>query len=170
MIQEFRFNQYCERLQNYISRTLNEEFKRFLRWRGFNIDAGLFDISLTPPQNFASYREVEMDSSRVQTFTALVALPYMSTRFALKRFLGLSEEEIKQNQVLWREERMDTEDPAAKGSDLRSVGISTGDIDSDLETGEGMADTGGEDLGQEPTEVTAPVSSPDLGGGIPPAP
>jgi hypothetical protein len=159
MIQEFRFNKYCERLQNYMSRKLNEEFKLFLRWRGFNIDSGLFDIHFTPPQNFASYRQSELDTSRVQTFTTIAALPYMSIRFAMERFLGLSQEEIKQNQKLWKEEKSEPEESEAKGTDLRSVGISVGDIDSDLESAENMEDMGDEE-GMAP-EVTAPVGAND---------
>ena len=171
MIQEFRFNQYCERLQNYISRKLNEEFKLFMRWRGFNIDSGIFDISFNPPQNFASYRQSELDTARVNTFTTMAALSYMSTRFSMKRFLGLSDEEIAENQKLWHEERTEPEDQGAKGTDLRGVGLSTGDIDSDLEAGEDLAsgDDGGDDMSPE---VTAPVSGPESGGGAdtPPPP
>jgi Bacteriophage T4-like portal protein (Gp20) len=161
LIQEYRFNQYCERLQGYIARKLNEEFKLFLRWRGFNIDSGLFDISFNPPQNFASYRQAELDTSRVNTFATMAALPYMSTRFAMKRFLGLTEEEIKENQKLWAEERTEPEDDKAKGKDLRSIGLSTADIESDLETAENIPDEGEqpEDLGMAP-EVTAPVAPP----------
>ena len=160
MIQEFRFNKYCERLQGYMSRKLNEEFKLFMRWRGFNIDSGLFDIHFTPPQNFASYRQSELDTSRVQTFTAMAALPYMSIRFAMERFLGLSQEEIKENQKLWKEEKSEPEDQEAKGSDLRSVGISTGDIDSDLETADNIEDNAGGEEAMAP-EVTAPVGAND---------
>jgi len=103
MIQEFRFNQYCERLQNYMALKLDEEFKLFLRWRGFNIDSGLFQLTFNPPQNFASYRQSEMDTARVNTFTAVEQYPYISKRFAMERFLGLTEEEISKNEKLWRE-------------------------------------------------------------------
>jgi len=157
MIQEFRFNQYCERLQGYINRKLNEEFKLFLRWRGFNIDGGLFDIGFNPPQNFASYRQSELDTSRVNTFTTMAALPYISTRFALERFLGLSQEEISKNEKLWREEKTKQEVEGAKGSDLRSVGISSGDIESDLETADTL-DNQVEDDDLMAPEVTAPVT------------
>lgn len=162
MIQEYRFNQYCERLQGYISRKLNEEFKLFLRWRGFNIDGGLFDIQFNPPQNFASYRQSELDTARVNTFTTMAALPYISTRFALERFLGLSKEEITLNEKLWREEKTKQEVEGAKGSDLRSVGISTGDIDADLETADQISDQP-EDSDLMSPEVTAPVSGPESG-------
>lgn len=156
MIQEYRFNQYCERLQGYISRKLNDEFKLFLRWRGFNIDSSLFDIGFNPPQNFAAYRQSELDKDRVQTFTAMVQLPYISTRFAMKRFLGLSQEEIKENEKLWAEERVEPED-AASDVDLRNVGVSSADVEGDLETAEGMAETPPEE-GMAP-EVTAPVGT-----------
>jgi hypothetical protein len=159
MIQEFRFNQYCERLQSYLARKLNDEFKMFMRWRGFNIDSGLFELKFNPPQNFAAYRQSELDTSRVNTFTTIAALPYMSTRFAMKRFLGLSQEEIKENEKLWHEERVEPEDDTAKGSDLRSVGIKTSDIESDLESAETLENMPTEEEGLAP-EVTAPVQPP----------
>ena len=160
MIQEFRFNQYCERLQNYICMKLDEEFKLFLRWRGFNIDTGLFNITFNPPQNFAAYRQSELDTSRVSTFASMEAFPYISKRFALERFLGLSEEEIKKNEQLWQEENAEdtTEDP--KGSDLRNVGVSTGDFEADEGTADELENA---DMEQEPgaAETAGPVSGPE---------
>jgi hypothetical protein len=87
LIQEYRFNQYCMRLQRLIMQKLDDEFKMFLRWRGFNIDAGLFNLSLCEPQNFASYRQAEMDGTRIGAFAQLEQLPYMSKRFMMKRYL-----------------------------------------------------------------------------------
>ena len=136
MIQEYRFNQYCERLQNYICRKLDEEFKLFLRWRGLNIDSGLFELQFNPPQNFAAYRQTELDTARVSTFTSLEQYPYMSKRFMLERFLGLTEEEINKNEKLWREENNKEIDVEPQGNDLRSIGISSGDIETDIQTGE----------------------------------
>jgi len=163
MIQEYRFNQYCERLQKYISQKLDEEFKLFLRWRGFNIDSGLFSLQFNPPQNFASYRQSEMDTARVSTFTTIEALPYISKRFALQRFLGLTEEEIKENEKLWREEKNKDEDVEPVGSDLRSVGISGGDLESDAAAGEEM-NAPDEEAGAEAGQVAGPVAEPQAGG------
>ena len=134
MIQEFRFNQYCVRLQNYLCQKLDEEFKLFLRWRGFNIDTGLFSITFNEPQNFAAYRQSELDSSRVSTFASMEAFPYISKRFALERFLGLTEEEIAKNEKLWAEENKDKINDEPKGSDLRNIGVSTGDFEADQGT------------------------------------
>ena len=140
MIQEFRFNQYCERLQNYICQKLDEEFKLFLRWRGFNIDTSLFQLQFNPPQNFAAYRQSELDTARVSTFASMEAFPYMSKRFSLERFLGLTEEEINRNEKLWQEENIENSGDEPTGSDLRNVGVSTGDFDADTETGEEIED------------------------------
>ena len=148
MIQEFRFNQYCERLQNYICRKLDEEFKLFLRWRGLNIDSGLFELEFNPPQNFAAYRQTELDTARVATFTSVEQYPYMSKRFMLERFLGLSEEEINKNERMWREENDKEIEVDPEGKDLRSIGISSGDIETDLQTGEEAVD--GEDMEMNP--------------------
>jgi hypothetical protein len=136
MIQEFRFNQYCERLQNYMVRKLDEEFKLFLRWRGLNIDSGLFNLTFNPPQNFAAYRQSELDTARMSSFTAIEAYPYMSKRFAMERFLGLTEEEIDKNEKMWREENDKEIKVDPQGNDLRSIGVSVGDIETDIQTGE----------------------------------
>jgi hypothetical protein len=170
MIQEFRFNQYCERLQNYMTINLDEEFKLFMRWRGFNIDSGLFTLRFNPPQNFAAYRQSELDSARVSTFTTMEAVPYISKRFALERFLGLSEEEIVKNEKLWEEENEDEVYNDAAGSDLRNVGVSTGDFQTDQTTADSIE--AGENAGEaEPgLEVAGPVGGGEAGGILPTTP
>jgi hypothetical protein len=169
LIQEYRFNQYCERLQNYMSNKLDEEFKLFLRWRGFNLDSGLFDLEFNPPQNFAAYRQSELDTARVTTYTAMEAFPYISKRFAMERFLGLSEEEIDKNERLWREENGKEPLEEPKGSDLRSVGVSSSDIQQDQQTGDEM--NAEPETGEEAPEVAGPVSADTAGaGGAPAAP
>ena len=168
MIQEFRFNQYCERLQKYMSQKLDEEFKLFLRWRGFNIDSGLFTLEFNPPQNFAAYRQSELDTSRVSTFATMEAFPYMSKRFALERFLGLSEEEINKNEKMWREENGKETDVAATSSDLRNIGVSAGDIDSDLETADNIENAPEEGAEAGSPEVAGPVGTAgNTPGGMP---
>lgn len=164
MIQEFRFNQYCERLQKYISQKLNDEFKLFMRWRGFNIDSSLFDIKFNAPQNFAAYRQSELDTARVAVFQTMEAFPYIAKRFAMERFLGLTEEEIAENERLWFEEREKPEDTDVKGSDLRSIGISPGDLDTDTESAENLPD-------EEAMETPPPGMEAMPGGeGPPPMP
>jgi hypothetical protein len=158
LIQEYRFNQYCERLQKIIMQKLDDEFKMFMRWRGFNIDSGLFNITLCAPQNFASYRQSELDNTRIQAFSQLEQLPYMSKRFLMQRYLGLTDEEILENEQLWKEERDQPELQTTQGQDLRSIGITPAGIEQDITTGEEIAST----------ELGAEAGTPQ--GGIPGAP
>jgi len=165
LIQEYRFNQYCERLQKLISQKLDDEFKMFLKWRGFNLDSSLFDLTFNAPQNFASYRQSELDNTRITAFTSLEPLPYMSKRFMLERFLGLTDEEIKQNEEMWLEERDEVDMQSNAGQDLRSVGITPSALESDIETGEAMAD-----MGPNGAAMSAPGMAPPAAGAVPPAP
>ena len=147
LIQEWRFNRYCVRLQNMITSNLDKEFKMFLRWRGFNIDSQLFDLQLNEPQNFAQYRQVEIDASRIQTFTSLEAFPYFSKRFLMKRYLGLDETEMQENEAMWLEEQGETPDSDQAEVGLRSVGITPGVIGSEMETADALATQGTEEAG-----------------------
>lgn len=161
MIQEYRFNQYCERLQKTICEKLEDEFKMFLRWRGFNIDSSLFDLKFNAPQNFASYRQSEMDAARASTFSSMEQLPYISKRFALERFLGLSEEEIARNEELWNEEQGTEDDLGPEGSDLRSVGVMPGGMEADLGNLEDMDGDGDIDAGD--AEMAGGPEMPNAG-------
>jgi hypothetical protein len=157
LIQEYRFNQYCKRLQNTVATSFDHEFKMYLNWKGFNIDSSMFDLRLNEPQNFAAYRQAELDNQRASLFTSLSQTPYLSKRFMLKRFLGISEEELAENDKLWAEENGKTRAQQTVGQDLRSVGVTPGglntDLDADAEAGVGV---GGDevdvadDLGGDP--------------------
>ena len=166
LIQEFRFNQYCERLQRQVILKLDDEFKMFMRWRGFNIDSGLFSIKFNPPQNFASYRQAELDTTRIQAFSALEQLPYMSKRFLMKRYLGLTEDELQENTEQWEEETGQPVETDPTGSDLRTVGVSPGDLEGDVEMGDAVAGEEGADpaLGGEEIDVNVdvPVEAPPV--------
>ena len=169
IIQEYRFNQYCERLQALICQKLDDEFKMFLKWRGFNIDSGLFSLRFNPPQNFASYRQAELDTSRINSFTSLEPLPYMSKRFMLERFLGLSKDEIDRNEKMWEEERDEPELQTSAGQDLRSVGINPAGLENDIATGEEMAAMGPGGAPAAPGLPPTPTGAPPAPGGAAPA-
>jgi hypothetical protein len=160
-IQELRFNKYCERLQSIIVESFDHEFKLWLDSNGYNIDPSLFELKFNPPQNFAAYRQAELDTSRANIFGALAEVPHLSKRFALKRYLGLTEEEIKENERLWLEENGET--LVAKGTDaagqLRTAGITPGGIaaDAEAETADaepGMAAQAEQPAGDTGTETT----------------
>ena len=132
-IQELRFNKYCARLQSMLNPTFDEEFKLWIKSKGYNIDNSMFELKLNPPQNFAQYRQTEMDQQRIQSFSQVAELPYMSKRFALKRFLGLTEEEMARNADLWAEENNVPQSKKTKVNQLRTAGVTQAGITSDLD-------------------------------------
>jgi hypothetical protein len=153
-----------------VEEVFNREFKLYLRSKGANIDFAMFDLQLTPPQNFAAYRQAELDNNRISTYTQMAALPYISNRYAMKRFLGLSEEEIAENERLWREENDEnltdlvTDD---LGGEMRMAGLSGADLAGDaggLET-----DLGGDEGAIDGGTGEAPATNTDTDLGAAPA-
>ena len=131
MIQEFRFAKYCERLQLTLRHSLDHEFKLFCKHRGVDISASLFDLSFSEPQSFSQYRTIEIDAQRANLFSSLEGVPYLSRRFILDRYLGLNEEEMLENERLWKEENQKGNLPEGSATgDLGSMGIRGSDVDS----------------------------------------
>jgi hypothetical protein len=153
-IQELRFNKYCERLQSLVNPTFDEGFKEYLQKKGINFDPNVFELQFNPPQNFAAYRQTEMDTARVTTFGTMIAIPHISKRFAMKRFLGMTAEEIAENEELWKEENgLSAKAPSAT-AELRTGGITTGGMQDDLDN---LGQAGEAEPGMEggPTEADA---------------
>lgn len=103
-IQEYRFAKYVERLQKQIQEDLDREFKMFLKYRGVEIDSSSFYLEFNKPLNFSSYRDIQLEAERAQLFAQVQAIPFLSNQFKLKKYLGLSDTEIKENEELWRQE------------------------------------------------------------------
>jgi hypothetical protein len=60
-------------------------------------------------------------------------VPFMSKRFAMKRFLGMTDEEMAENERLWAEENGKGKAiPTDSSGEMRSAGISQAGIESDL--------------------------------------
>ena len=167
-IQELRFNTYCERLQNLLVEEFDQEFKRFLLEKGVNIDTAMFDLKFMPPQNFAAYRQTELDNQRIGSFAQVQAIPFISNRFALKRFLGLSEEDLAENERMWREENDETLQPPQSDAagEMRSVGISSAGISADISGAEDQATPEEEPVegGEGTPPETATAEEPGAGG------
>jgi hypothetical protein len=164
MIQEYRFNSYCRRLQGLIAPFLDKEFKVFLKNRGVNIDSSSFDIDFLEPQNFSAYREIEVNNSRAQSFTQLAEVPYLSHRFKLKKYLGLDDDEILENERLWKEENASQEEAMAgeESPGFAASGI-TGPGEADFETAQGLEG----EVAEPGAEGTTPPAGAEAGGAEP---
>ena len=168
-IQELRFNKYCERLQSLITDPFDIEFKAYLHTQGINIDSNIFDLKFNPPQNFASYRQAEMDTARVNTFNTMVAIPFISKRFALERFLGLTREEIAQNATQWKEENVDEDQFLSASSEMRSAGITANGMAGDIGSLSAPTPEEGAMGGEGDEAAMAPTPGGDTGEAATPA-
>jgi hypothetical protein len=132
-IQEYRFNQYCMRLQNALAPTLDKEFKLFMKNKGISIDSGLFNLKFVEPQSFSTYKEIEIHAARANVFSGLEGVPYMSRRFILEKYLGWTEDEILKNERMWEEEN---QSGASANTEtvpgLGNVGVRSFDVDTDV--------------------------------------
>jgi len=168
-IQELRFNKYCERLQSLMTSVFDEEFKMYLHGKGLNIDSSLFELNFNPPLNFASSKQASIDAERINTFNTIQAVPFVSKRFALKRFLGLTDEEVAENERFWAEEngkgQPTTTDAAGE---LRSAGLSSSGISGDLDAAGDL--TAPEDMQPDAGETGDTGAAPPAGAAGPATP
>lgn len=109
-IEELRFANYIMRLQTRIEEIFDEQFKIYLQVTGINIDAELFTLKLPEPQNFALYRQAALDADLINSFNSIQEVKFLSKRFMLKRYLGLTEDDIQMNEAMLKQERKITDD------------------------------------------------------------
>lgn len=148
-IQEFRFSKVVSRYQKQIVESLDREFKLFLKHRGITIDNSLFDLQFTEPQSFSEYRQLELDSAKINQFTALADVRYVSKRYLLRRYLGWTEGEVAENERMWREERRRT--PGAVDTQTNTMGSGTAGL-SDIGITSSGIDNMAPDMGDESGE------------------
>ena len=95
----------------------------------------------------------------MQAFSALEQLPYMSKRFLMKRYLGLTDDELQENTEMWSEETAQPSETQPEGSDLRTVGVSPGDFEGDIEMGDAVSAEAGAE-GGEAVDVNVDMAAP----------
>lgn len=167
MIQEFRFNKYCMRIQSMFSPIFDREFKRFMKDSGIMVEDDLFELEFNPPQNFTKYRQIEIDSQQVGVYQSVADNPKLSERFKLKRFLNLTDDEIIENEKQWKEENAKklkketgtTDAESNPEGDLSSIGVRP------PSGGGGFGDFGGDDFGGGDEPPADGGGAPDGGGG-----
>lgn len=103
-LQEVKFALYMERLQRCLEKTFDKEFKDFIRENGINVDASIFKIVLPPPSNYEASRKQMMDADLLSNYSSASSIPELSKRFALIKYLQLSEADLKLNERLKRGE------------------------------------------------------------------
>jgi Bacteriophage T4-like portal protein (Gp20) len=183
-IQELRFAMYIQRLQGYIDRVIDSEFKRYLRAAGINVDPTIFHIKMNEPENFGIWRQQQLNSELLGTYTQAEGVQHLSKRLAQEKYLQMSQEDIIRNFRMRAEELGLDPDGDPKEVMLAVYGPPPGEAGGDLGGGGGMlagtlggpgfnAPMGGEEgdmgmgMGPETGNPAAPVA-PENSGAMPP--
>ncbi|MGZ8924643.1 MAG: portal protein [Nitrososphaeraceae archaeon] len=145
-IQELRFAMYIKRLQNYVARVIDKEFKRYLRMTGINVDPTIFKISLPEPENFGIYRQQQLDTDLLGTYSTANGIEHLSKRFSMQKYLQLTDEEILINERLRSEELGLDPDNLTKDDMLKLYGPQA-EPGMDMGTGMVAGSLAGSDLG-----------------------
>jgi|694.fasta_scaffold07359_4 hypothetical protein len=173
LLDELRFANYIRRLQNKIECVMDEQFKLYLKTIGINVEDWLFLLRLPEPQNFGIYRQNALDSDLINAFKSIEDVKQLSMRWKLKRYLGLTEDDLQMNEKMLKQELEIDED--ANVSDLRQIydpvqmearqaaKIKPKHIESDEAPAGGGG--GGDELGMDMGGGSPPPGD-DLGGGL----
>ena len=179
-IQELRFALFIARLQTYLERIMDKEFKKYLKSANIIISDFDYKITLPTPQNFSIYKQQELDSNLLGTFAQADGVAYLSKRFVLERYLQLNDEEIIRNEMMLREEKglpadednADEDLPILYGAEgeagmggfggggMGALGGMGGDFDLDAEGEEGDMMAGAEGGKGMPPEGGGPGRGP----------
>ena len=163
-IQEIKFTLYVQRLQRYLEEVLDAEFKRWLYDTNISIDPTVYRITLPDPSEYHLSRQQAIDADLLNNLGSVEGLDFMSKRFILERYAGLTKDEIRLNEEMLRQEKgMDgtgddrdlpvlyrPEDAEAGGFDGGVGGGSPFGGGEQPDGSEGdLEDTGDEDTGEE---------------------
>ena len=157
-IQEINFAKKCERLQKHIERVMDLEFKKFLYDIKLNVDTTVFKLQLPAPTNWSKSKQNKIDNDLVNVYNAVKDDETISKRYAKKKYLGWTQEEIILNQRQLCEERGLDPEKAEKNLPMlyaREIAEQDGmDYNGSLNGGGGgNPDDGGENLeGEEGAE------------------
>lgn len=160
LIQEFRFNKYCQRLQATVIKTFDDEFKNYLDESGYTFNYKTFDVRFLPPMNFAAYRKAELESTLIASYQGLNELPFVAKQTILHK-MGWTQDDIIENEKYWLQENPDKAQGQTAGGEapgLGSVGVGDPSEMGDLPE-EGMDDLGADEIGG------SPISGAEAAGG-----
>lgn len=179
LVVEMRMAKMIRRYQKIIIKPFDTEFKHFCEKIGVEIDNSIFSLDFHDNMNFGEWIKLELEATHISQFKDMSGLPFISTEFAMRKYLSWSEEDIEENKRLWlienkdklKDSVIDTDYQSEITSGLSAVGIPkvTEDIINSKEedTGGGSGgdfgaggDFGGGDLGGD----LGDLGGEDLGG------
>ena len=115
LVQEERFYRYCNRQKNIIVNPYDEEFKLFVKNKGYKIDLNSFELEFNESSQINKMTELDIQQRELSNYSQAVGVPGMSKRFAMKKYLGLTDEEYEENRIMYLQENL----TKLKGKDVK---------------------------------------------------
>lgn len=153
-IEELRFANFISRLQDRLNEVYDQEFKIYMKVCGLRVDDEVFNIKLPDPANFALYRQAALDADLIGSFNNIQEVKFLSRRFVMKRYLGLTDDEIQMNEVMIKEEKNMTENgevPIMQQLYDDAVYMNRNPIDVNAKEGQPGEGGGEDEFSNEPT-------------------
>ncbi len=112
--EEIEFSRHCRKLQNIMQDQFDEEFKLYCTWRDLNINFSDFVLSLIPPDNFEESKKLARLSEAIAVWQGAKDERWMSPRWWAAHTLGLTEDDLLENERMKSEELNWGEDDSNK--------------------------------------------------------
>ena len=169
-MEEIEFTKFCMRIQNLLDNEYDHEFKMFCKWSGMEFNSADFELKFIKPTDYKDYLQNQRDQDAINVWANVKDDPSFSKRFAMKRWLKLTEEEILENERMVMEERYPLdEQPQSDGlGGLGAPPMGGGMLPppGDLSGGMGMDGLPGADTGAVPGPSNIGMGAAPLGGNM----
>lgn len=96
-IVELRYAGYIKRLQIEFEYELQKHFEDFAKKNGVILNENL-NIKIAPPQSFGIYKEIELNSAKLNTYSSAEQIESLSKRYILMKYLGMNQDELLDNE------------------------------------------------------------------------
>jgi len=107
--EELKFARFIIRLQEQFAKGLKEAFVTHLKlknmWQDFDLKEQIVHIFFTPPTNFHELRNQQILELKWNNYNTAIANPLISDTYAKKRFLKMTDREIKLNREMLRKDK-----------------------------------------------------------------
>ena len=118
--EEIEFSRMCTRFHNLFIDQYDIEFKLYCTLRDVEVNPSDFNLEFVPPDNYEESKRLARQQEAIGVWAQIKDESYISKRFALKHFLGLTDDQILENERMLTEETNPAE--AMSGGGMGAAG------------------------------------------------
>lgn len=123
--EEIEFSRMCVRFQKTMQNAFDFEFKLYNKVRDVNVSPADYEMIFVEPDNYEDYKRNARDQDNINTWASIKDDQTISPRFARKKYLNWTDDEIVENERMLIEERGTLED-AGQAEDIFGGGGAIG--------------------------------------------